>query len=230
MNVEIISYNIHYGQKIDGVSAWIAEKNPDAFCLQEFPESELGRFKKGYQEFFAASFNKKGRVFGELIGVRKGIKVETVYCVDLGKMPENPLLSSSRGRRSALVMNFRAPVGNLVLGNIHLEWQARSKFKLDQLRRVLKSMEDMKIDPKTPIVLTGDFNYSKVFSGTGLERFASENGFQSAVKFSTHRLFGLKHQVDYVFYKNCEIERARSERINFSDHKPILFTVIQSGG
>lgn len=229
MAIEVISYNIQHGKNIQSVSRWITDKSPDVFCLQEFPEKEIGQFRTGYQELFAASFNKGGQVYGELIGYSPGMQLLSAYCVDLGLMKPNRLLSSAAGRRTALVASFGTGIGELVLGNIHLEWQARSGYKLEQLDKVIFNVEDVSGNPESPVILTGDFNYSNVFSGKGLEEFAFEKGYQMGGRFNTHRLFGLSHQVDYVFYKGCEIKGIRTEGINLSDHKPLLFTVSRNG-
>ena len=67
MAIEIISYNVQQGIKIKAISSWAVDKDPDVLCLQEFPENAFDGFAPKYRKIFAASFNKKGLVYGELI-------------------------------------------------------------------------------------------------------------------------------------------------------------------
>ena len=228
MAIEVISYNIKYGQKLERIADWVKAKNPMVFCLQEFPQESLGNFVPGYQEFFAASFNKNKQTYGEMIGLAGNIDLTSAFCVDLGRMSPVPFFPAS-GRRSALVIAFETQNGVVVIGDAHLEWRARAGYKLDQFKQLMGSIDQAFSDPEIPTILVGDFNFSNVFSGNGLERLALEKGYQLGNRFNTHRIFGIRHQVDYVFYKNCRVEEVRTERINFSDHDPVLFKVTQNG-
>lgn len=230
MILEMISYNIQYGRALEDAAAWVTGKSPDIFCLQEFPESEIGRFNPGYQQLFASSFNKKGRVYGELLAFKNTIQLVSAFGVDLGVKHPIPLISSSSGRRTALIANLETPIGNIVVGNIHLEWLARSEYKIHQLERVLAAINQAYPDSESPIILAGDYNYSGLFSGNGLRRYAGRSGYEISGDLNTHRFFGLEHQVDYVLYRSCLVKDIRIEEVNYSDHKPLLFTVSRNGG
>ena len=230
MTLEMIYYNIQYGKALDDVAKWITGKNPDIFCLQEFPEDEIGRFKPDYQQLFVSSFNKGGRTYGELIAYKKRMRLVSAFGIDLGVKRPIPLISSSSGRRTALVASLETQIGNIIVGNIHLEWLARSKYKLNQFERVLASVNQAYPDLELPIILAGDYNYSHIFSGSGLKEYAGEAGYKLAGELNTHSFLALEHQVDHVFYRGCLVKDLRTEEVDYSDHKPLLFKVSRSGG
>lgn len=230
MSLEMISYNVQYARKPDRLTKFIRKMNPDIFCLQEFPENGLGMFAPEYNEIFEASFSKNGHQYGELIAYKKNVQLLQAFGVDLGLMSIPGLLSLAKGRRTALIAQFQTDIGNIVLGNVHLEWFARPRYKLSQLDRVISAIGAADDDPRTPTILTGDFNYSTLFSGNALERYLQRKGFKIAPPQNTHKLFGLNHQVDYTAFRNCGVTNMRTERTGLSDHNPQLFTVTGSGG
>ncbi len=225
MVLEIVSYNIQYGKNIKNVEQWVGIKEPDIVNFQEYPEDELCRFAPQYNEIFAGSFNKGSRTFGELIIYKPELVLQTAYGINLGAKNKN-LLSSAVGRRSALVASFQTETGKLVLANIHLEWLARARYKLAQLGKVFASIDDAFPDPDVSVVVVGDCNFSNIFSGNDLEVYANQRGYAMGPRTNTHRLFGVHHQVDYVMYKGCRVERVRAENTTDSDHRPVLFTLI----
>lgn len=229
MSLKIVSFNIQYGKNIEYVAQWVSLEQPDIVCFQEYPEDHLSSFAPEYNEIFASSFNKGSRTFGELIIYKPELILQTAYGVDLG-MKNKTLLSSAVGRRSALAASFETEIGNLILANVHLEWLARSQYKLAQLGKVLASIDAAFPNSQDPTIIVGDYNFSNVFSGKGLEDFARVNGYSMGPALITHRFFGVRHQVDYVMYKNCKVENVRAEKTSDSDHRRLRFTVTRIGG
>jgi endonuclease/exonuclease/phosphatase family metal-dependent hydrolase len=224
MALEMLTYNVQYGRN-KSIEPWLRRKEPAVYCLQEFPEAELNKFSPEYKKIFAASFSKGGAVYGELIGYKPEIQLNTAFGVELGKMNIPGFISKAEGRRTALIAGFNTPDGELIVGNIHLEWFSKDSYKVAQLKKVLESINQAFPDHDPSVVLAGDYNFSSFFSGNGLRAFATQKGFAMIERHDTHTFFGLPHQVDYVSYKNCEVENVRTEDTGFSDHKPILFTV-----
>jgi len=96
---------------------------------------------------------------------------------------------------------------------------------MKQLSKIVNRLKNIVPSQKSPIIVLGDFNYSSLSRRKKLIQFMANNGYLNAYKKHTHRLFYLKHQLDYVFYKYCYIDRIDVQKLPFSDHSYIKFTL-----
>ncbi len=131
----------------------------------------------------------------------------------------------------------------LVVFNIHLSLVESNGARHKQIKEILDSIKN---NPRLPIIVAGDFNYFP-YRRRVLEKFMQQYGlteattsinytitYQSdgkkeqynfiqrlATKF-IKRFYQGKLKVDYVFFKNLQLEKAQRINVNYSDHLPII--------
>ncbi len=229
--LELISYNIAWGKKLDEAGEWIMKLNPkpDILCLQEIPNRRLPTFKKvldlhGYSYKFAPSFTKKGVTYGQLTAYNKA-KISLVFSqiVDLGTSILAKLISRHNSKWRSLLTVFKFDKKLFIVVNVHLLPQALNGRRRKQLEMAIEALRLLNF-LDIPTLIVGDYNYSSLIGRGGLIRFMAKHGFEIGNKkrVITHRKWRIPHQTDYVFTRNCEIKSIKSERIKFSDHYPMF--------
>lgn len=235
--LNILTYNVRYGKKIKGIAEWISEfpNEIDILCFQEFPVKKIQEFMsllphKDFAYEFAEGFLYKGRDFGQLtlFNTRK-ISCLKASSVNLGKpgLVEGKFFKTT-GERSALITTFAYNGKTFSLVNTHLIWLAFNKARRRQIDIITEFLSGSKND--TPAVILGDFNYSSLVTRKTLTRFMEESEFTDATgKLKTHKLFmftpAVKHQIDYVFSRKCEVQNPKVFPVNYSDHYPLVFSL-----
>lgn len=230
--LRILSYNIEWGKKLDEAGEWLMtlSPKPDILCLQEIPNRNIAGFKKlleekGYSYKYAPSFTRKGITYGELTAYKKGeISLIFSQVVDLGSSFIGRLVSRHNSKWRSLLTVFKIGNKNFIIVNVHLLPQALNGKRRKQLEVAIEALKLLNF-LNIPTLIVGDYNYSSLIGRGGLVRFMAKHGFTIGGKkrMVTHRKWRIKHQTDYVFSRNCEINRVRSRKIKFSDHYPVFF-------
>ena len=231
--LSILSYNIRYGKRLLQISNWLGTHSVefDIVCLQEFPLAEIDVFLEILKQLpfeyrYSHSFSKKGKQYGQLtlFNTRK-IKLIHDTVINLGTSLIEKNMSKERGERSALVTTFVYKKKQFTVVNMHLVCFALNKQRLIQLQKVLENTKALP-KPQVSTVMLGDFNYSSIVRQKTLFEFMENHNFLNAYKLRTNRVLFVHQQLDYVFYKNCRITDVFMPRVTYSDHYPILFTLV----
>lgn len=236
--LKIITYNIYSGKEVAKIAEWLksADAKYDILCFQEFPkdaiETFLKSFPKNYQYEYAKSFETQGKEFGELTIFNANIlKLLYTEIVPLGKEPLFKFVKFNVDRTSLITM-FCYQKKEITIANSHLTWFAFNTYRISQIKKIIDRVSNL----KCPAIILGDFNYSSHFGKKRLIKYMKKNNFQIALdNVITHtikplykriplRLF--RHQLDYVFYKECKVGNTQILRVPFSDHMPTASVII----
>lgn len=228
----LLSYNINFGKKLTTILDWLVKierkNNPfDIICFQEFPYEKIDvlmfsrRIKTDFR--FAPSMYFKKKIYGQL----------TLFNKNTLKLINSAELSLSTGRiekkigqlfrrstkRKSLLTLFGTDTGkHCMLANTHLTCFAMNNHRINQLKKVCKEIQYY-----IKVLIVGDFNYTSVLPRFSLKRLMKKYQFEDAtVKLKTHRIFLIKHQLDYIFTKGIRIKQVTTERLHFSDHYPLM--------
>ena len=229
--ISCLIYNIHFGRKLRDILEWVGREVPgrDVICFQEFPVDKL-QFALGalapfwYQYTYGTGFTKKGREYGQLTLYNPGkLKLTSATSLALGKSYLDEKFFRNGGERSATVARFIYKEKPLIIINTHLTCVALNARRIHQVKKILAYLQMLKVREKTPAVILGDFNYSSIVRQRTLLRTMEQYGFSNAYKLNTIRLLFVKHQVDYVFHKRCEVFDVHVKKVRYSDHFPVEF-------
>jgi endonuclease/exonuclease/phosphatase family metal-dependent hydrolase len=227
--VHIVSYNIHFGKHIAKILAWLArEKRADIICFQEFPKHRLADCQKAFPKNtygyrFAPSLQRRAAIYGELTVFR----TDRMRLVSADSLPlrTTTLDRYSIGRaskRSCLVTKFQIQRKTLSIANIQLSCLASNALRYTQLTNIIHTLKQHTV----PCLIIGDFNMSSLLGRKKLFRLMKKNSYKAVEKYmATHRLMMVKHQLDYIFARNCDVRHVGVERIRFSDHYPVTADV-----
>lgn len=217
MNLNILTYNVEAGKKIDEIIFWLSEKNIDIVCLQEFPEYLLSDIENrkiftNYSYAFSKGLVKNKNQLGQLTLYKKNSFVlKKEFSVDLGRDKIFPT------KRTALITNFHFNNCSLTVINVHLSAFTLNSDRMNQVKLLISNLGE------DNLIILGDFNYSNLLRGRELVSFMLSNRFQLAGdKIITNKYKGIiRQQLDYIFYKNITLNKVRIENIDYSDHFPI---------
>ncbi len=225
--LEIISYNIEVGKKLDDVVSWItqADLHPDVFCFQEFPEKRLAYFEaflqmRGYQYVYTPGVIIGKSQVGELTAYKKS-KLQLVEHKELplGNYFLERRYKKLRGQRSALLTSYKYRDSIFAVANIHLSVFSPHSMRYKQLSLVLESLGQL----AEKSLVIGDFNYTSLFGVKKLFAFMETYGFSCAgERMITHKIFRrIPQQLDYVFHKNLFPNEVTVHKVPHSDHLPV---------
>lgn len=231
--LKFISYNILFGKKLESIIKWLnkTEKNRGAFdivCLQEFPQDKINDFlkrrEKNTTDFrYAPCFSKDKRNFGQLTIFNKNklkLTKSAVLPLNLSRV-ENKVIKffRTRAERKSLLTCFTdLDQKHFLVANTHLTCISSNGHRLSQLRNILKEIAS---SPKA--LIAGDLNYSSLLPRSKLRQMMKKYCFKDATaKLKTHRLFFIKHQLDYIFVKGLLAQTKAATDIRFSDHYPLI--------
>lgn len=229
--MSILTYNIRYGDKLNEIIRWVKARDAffDIICFQEFPIAEIKTFLSvieatSFDYRFSNGFKKKNKQYGQLtLFQRNKITLLDETVLSLG--PSVIERSKKRGERSSLVTRFIYEKKEFLLANTHLVCFALNSKRLLQLEKIIAHFKQT-ADKNLPILLVGDFNYNSIIGQKRLLNYMEGHGFINAYKTHTFKVLFLKYQLDYVFYKNCQIQDVDVLKLNFSDHFPAEFTLV----
>lgn len=228
--LEVLSYNIQFGQKLDEIIAWLnsLSKPFDILCFQEFPKAKLSHFQKSLKDFsytdqYASSFIRKNNDYGELTLIHnKKISLLDSQIVQLGTSVFEQKLFGLRGQRSALFTKLSYNENVFYLVNTHLIAFSTNKQRRGQLSKIIEQLDQRNT---SPVLILGDFNYTSMVRQYKLLELLQNNGFTNGHKEYTHKIFFIDHQLDYLFYKSCKIRNLKIPQLTFSDHLPMIFSL-----
>ena len=228
-----LTYNIHFGQKIDKIIDWLSHISPpfDVICFQEFPFSQiplLTRFslQAPYAYHTALSFKHANKEYGQLTLLNtKKIKIMETETIYLGTSFWEGKVLGFTGGRSALVTKCTYKNTEFTLINTHFVAFGSNKHRRSQMEKIIDRFNTSYYS-NTPLIILGDLNYSSLTGQGSLIKLMKLHAFKNAHTFNTHRLLNIKdHQLDYIFYKNIQVTQSKVLNLSFSDHRPIIFTL-----
>lgn len=216
-------YNIQYGKRLSQITTWVVSNSLsfDILCLQEFPYDQINKFIQSlkphiFEYRIALGFIKDSRQYGQItLYNTKRIKFlkDTIITLSYKSFWEEKY--GNKGNRSALITIFTYKTKRFTVINTHLLCLVSNSIRRKQIEEIVESIET---DEECPTILLGDFNYTSLFKQKKFLQFMTSFSFKNAHTFSTNKLFFIKHQIDYVFYKNCQISDIRVRDIKYSDH------------
>ena len=256
-SLRVIDWNISRGEKLPGITEFLASENADILILQEADLNARRTHRLNIAEEIARKLQMNyvfGREFEELV---QGSKESPAYHgqATLSKWPIlNPrLIRFSRqsnfwrprwflprvepfqerlGGRIALVTEINIAGRKLLTYNLHLESRSNDDLRLSQVQEVLYDVARQ--DRQCPMVIAGDFNLDA--SKAGIASALSNAGFQDAIAAPRtptapgHHLFESGSKIDFAFVRGPI--RAASGRVHnqvtASDHYPISFMLTAS--
>lgn len=225
-----LSYNIHLGKKLPQVVTWLKENpNFDIICLQEVPQQDVEKVIEALKPLsiehkYSVSIVKGEKKFGQLTLVNaKKLSIVDGKTISLGTARFERRIMRHKTERSALVTTIKYKDMEFVLANVHLVCLALNALRRQQIVRIIDTINARESTQTFPKLIIGDFNYSSFVRQKQFIKFMKSYGFTNAYRIKTHRLFLLKHQLDYAFYSGCKIKRVKVLRLKFSDHVPITF-------
>jgi endonuclease/exonuclease/phosphatase family metal-dependent hydrolase len=251
-SLRILDWNIERGQRLQGITDFLASANADILILQEVDVNARRTHRLNIAEEIARKLGMNyvfGREFEELV---QGSKNSPAYHgqATLSKWPiVNPRLirfskqshfwqphwflpkiepfQERRGGRIALVAEINVAGQKLVTYNLHLESRGTDTLRISQLGDVLSDATCYKAE--CPIIVAGDLNLDA--SSEAVASAVEKAGFQDAVTAPhipttpARGLFEGGRQIDWAFVRGPV--RACSgqvhRRVKASDHYPISF-------
>lgn len=229
--LEIISYNIEVGKKLDDVVAWIAQTElyPEVFCFQEFPERRLSEFtsfmqKRGYELIYTPGVIIGKMQVGEVTAYKLSqIKLVKYKALALGNYFWERRHKRLRGERSALLTLFHYHGTLVAVANIHLSVLSPHSMRYKQLRIVLEELQQLSENT----LIIGDFNYTSLLGVKRLFKFMDAYGLTCVgERMITHKIFKhIPQQLDYVFQKGLLPKEIAVHKVPHSDHFPLSVTL-----
>jgi endonuclease/exonuclease/phosphatase family metal-dependent hydrolase len=227
--ISVLSYNVHFGKRLEKIIYWLLQKQTyDIICFQEFPKHAIQTFLRAFSTAtygyrFAPFLLRRGKTYGELTVFRKSklnlIRSTTVF---LGINRGERVMLRARIPRTSLITVFKFKNKIITVVNIHLVNVAFNALRYKQITKIVDKL-NLHI---TSSVLVGDFNLPSLFGRKKLFALMDKNGYSMQKKrLSTHHFVGIKHQMDYIFWKECSVLNLSVERVKFSDHYPVTFHV-----
>lgn len=231
--IHLLSYNILFGKQLDKIIPWLNQLEKerghfDILCFQEFPQQAIDRFlhqrKKNPTDYrFAPTIFRQAEPFGQLtVFSTNKINLLKSNTLHLGTSRlENGVLKLFRRatRRKSLVTFFK--IGRhqpLIIANTHLTCISLNGHRRGQLSKILTVVNQANTG-----LIVGDMNYTSALPRYRLRRLLKKHCFQNMTpRLKTHRVLGLKHQLDYIFAKGVRIKTVATADIPFSDHYPLL--------
>lgn len=229
--LKVLSYNIEWGKKLPQLSEWMMalSEKPDIICFQEMPYKKIASLNKtfeenGYAYKYAPSYTKNDNTYGELTAYKKSeIILDFSKVVELGSSIVAKLISRHNSRYTSLLTVFKYKKKNFIIINLHLLPHGLNGRRRKQLGMAIEALTLLRY-VNMPSLIMGDYNYSSLTGRGGLIKFMASHGFKiGGKKVNTHRKWRISHQLDYVFYRNCDIKNLETENVKFSDHYPFFF-------
>lgn len=223
--LELISYNIHFGETLGKIVSWIkrADPKPDVVCFQEFPENRLEELKEMldgiYSFVFAPAFLKRKVRYGELtIFKNETLKLARSKIIELGESKIDRAVFRHKSHRSSLLTEFKYGRKTFTVANVHLVLLALHGRRKKQLATTISEVKK-----NQPTIIVGDYNYSILLGRKkSLLNFMKSYDFKMAgERFVTHKIWKFPQQIDYAFYKDLDVIETKVGRVKYSDHFPI---------
>jgi len=232
-----LTYNIEFGHNLDKILVWLTKDASlfDIICFQEFPFSQItsladSPLATSFEYRTALAFKHSSKEYGQLTWINtKKIKIVAAEKIYLGTNFLEGRVLGLTGGRSALATQCNYNVTDFILVNTHLVAFGSNKHRREQMAKIINHFAEPSYK-NHPLIVLGDLNYSSLTGRGSLIKLMQAHEFTNAYTLNTHRVLNIKdHQLDYVFYKNMEIENIKILKLPFSDHLPIIFTLPLNG-
>lgn len=234
MNISLLSYNVLFNSAFVTFEKVLSVCRPDIICVQEIDTNELNLKnieKFGYK---LADFSNSFIKFGNVYGLATFYNPETLEFVDSTSLtlPRSyweiflVLLRRGSSPRTVLKTEFvmKKNRKRLVTYNVHLTAKSSNGIRVKQIKTTL---EDIDINNSDPLIIAGDFNYP--YQRKQFEEIIQQYGLKEATNniYTTYegkwmKLLPVKLKLDYILYKNTELESTEKIPFRDSDHFPIL--------
>ncbi len=208
-HIRLLSWNIHK----EADKGWQQDltrfaRNQDFVLLQEAtPQQNLPSFSTA---LFVSSFAYQGTAYG----VKTFSKtIPKRYC---GISQPEPWIHIPKVANAAQYSLKNG--GELWVVNVHLinfEWQPEA------YRTQLKKIFSLLDNPKSAVILAGDFNAWNKERKAILNEFIQEFGLNEVSFSLDERVRFLGNPLDYVFVRGMKMLSSKTERVVSSDHSPI---------
>jgi endonuclease/exonuclease/phosphatase family metal-dependent hydrolase len=239
--IRVIVYNTHAGtdakrvSNLDRVAQIINDANADIVLLQEVDSAtrrsggidQVARLRAltGYHGVFGRAIDYDGGKYGIAILSRWPISSDTLIHLPVAEH------DSSYEARGALVAKISSPQGTLRVINTHLE-AYRNSYRLEQAR-ALAAIASAQRDSGTTII-GGDFNSEPgsgviaIFEQSGWKDAFAQCGTGSGLSFPAN--VPVK-RIDYLLFSGTtKCASAKVLETEASDHRPVLFVVVNGRG
>lgn len=229
-----LTYNVCLNKALSDVPLIIKEYSPDIICLQEvaigkkstyvnlFPGYSLGATSNSFYRigstYGLATFYKND-VFYQT-GSRSIVLPKTYYEIFLTAF-------TRKGPRTTLSTDlvFKDTDTALSVSNVHLT--ALVATNRARNKQLYETLEEIDMDPKSPVIVLGDFNYP--FRKKGLEKIIREHSLTEATSNLTYtymqfmKIMKNKMKFDFVLYRSLKLkETILLENYRKSDHYPVI--------
>ena len=203
--ITVLTYNIHYGEGLDGeynlnrIINLIKDISPDFICLNGVDNKAVRTFRDDQARKIAAAFGMKFTFSRnhQIEGGWHGNAILSRYPI---QYVENKFLQNSDGTESRSLLHAILKTGQR---NVHIYCTELSENSLDSEKQVEEIIEyTMKQGVEEPVVIAGDFNLPvsnqyieemKYYFKLGTDKFMQE-------KFLTYPAQNPSEQYDYLFF------------------------------
>lgn len=243
-SLHVITWNVDHGDRLNQITSYLRQSNPDLCLLQEVDWNAARSNLKDVGFELAASLNLNaayGIEFEELSQEKDGaayIGQATLTRLPLNKarilrfknqstfwqphawLPNIPLMQRRLGNRITLVTELQFAGKLLVVYNPHLESRSMGRIQTEQLDEILADLKQ-NYPPDTNAIIAGDIN-SKYYPSVFLRKM-EDAGFHSALGNRIERTHKIAMSLDWIFVRGpFTLEDGTVDRsAQGSDHFPV---------
>ncbi len=240
----VVTWNIDHGDRLEQITSYLRQSNPDLCLLQEvdWNAARSGLKDVGFElagrldlnaaygiEFEELSQEKNGAAYiGQATLTRLPLnkarilrfQTQSTFWKPHAWLPNIPLMQRRLGNRITLVTEHQFAGKLLVVYNPHLESRSMGRIQTEQLDEILADLKQ-NYPPDTNTIIAGDIN-SKYYPSTFLHKM-EEAGFHSALGNRIERTHKIAMSLDWIFVRGpFTLEDGNVDRsAHGSDHYPI---------
>lgn len=256
MDFSVLTYNTLFNKAFRQLDLIIKKNVPDILCFQEVDISEKNL--KTIEQYgynladYSGTFIKFGKAFGVATYYNpKKFKLEDTNSIKISfnlsellfSIPQ--LIIGVNKPKTVLRTDFTSKIDNkkITICNSHLIVVASNSVRVNHINKALKSL---KISPKKPLIIVGDFNYlpyqRKKLDNIMKKYYLTEatKNIKQTVDFSPrgkkekfsflesffikkiNHFFGNQMKNDYIYYRGVNLNKTERIEVRFSDHYPII--------
>ncbi len=233
MKLSVLTYNLHFHQAFSHLHTLLKKYKPDMVCFQEMETDEKGFAdleEEGYKlADYSNSFIRGTKVYCIATFYKAdSLVMKNSECISLPRSFYEVILFLLRGNhspRTVLKSEFLTPNNKIItLYNLHLSPHATNGLRVKQ---IVRTLEDLKLDNKEQVIITGDFNYPygrKKFEELIHKYDLAEatNNIHYTFEKYFFGLFSVKLKDDYILFKNLKAIETKKISETASDHYPVL--------
>ena len=247
-----MSYNIRYGEALDGTNSWrfragasammLDDQRPDVVGLQEALYSQVEYLGMALDKYYkivgvGREDGKKGGEIEAIMYNKQTMKLVKWGTFWLSETPDVP----SRGWDAAYIrcatwaiLKDKGNGKKFFIVNTHVD-HIGSQAKKNSVKLIVDKIAELNKD-NLPVIVTGDFNMEISNESFGPLKEGFQNARSSAVVTDDHYSFngwGKSHDtIDYIWYRDFSCTRFETvtkpyaDRTFISDHFPIKAVLV----